>query len=455
MKTTITDILRNAMNACFFQTGLEADDPRRVDLHALGVRGSGYDPITRLQTVIQTADEPTQQLFSGFMGSGKSTELKKLAANLKREGYSPVLVDCEEYLNLYVPPRVNDLLATAATGVDRFIKENCQGRITDSFKSYWDRFRSFLGSEIKIEGMTIEVPLAGDLELKLKQDVSFKTKLYSHLEQNGRLSDLAQQCHIFLEESVAVVSQACAGNQGLVIIVDSFEKVRGEFLHAEDMRQAVETIFVRDWRWLRLPCHVIYTVPPWLTFFEFGAGAELGRVCVLPMCRLMDQYSGTRVPEGFAAMRQILEKRMAMGQIFADLSPLDDLIESSGGYPRDFLRMMQEVLLIAIMERIAPPIPSADLSRLVTEVIRTQIEVYDKPIYDEDLPLLLEVARTHDVPRAKRTQAFRIAELFDHHFVLGYRNGREWYDLHPLVRRSPKVNNALQEANGKRPKNRE
>jgi hypothetical protein len=358
-------------------------------------------------------------------------------------------------LNLYVPPRVNDLLAATAAGVDKFIRENCQGRISTAFKSYWERVRSFFGSEVEIGGITLTVPGAAELELKLKQDVSFKTKLYNYLEQNGRLSDLAQQCHAFLDEAVGVLSQTCAGTQGLVIIVDNFEKVRGDYVRGEEVRRAVETIFIRDWKWLRLPCHVVYTVPSWLTFFEFGAAAEFGRVCILPMCRLMDQHSGKRVPQGFAALRQILEKRMRVEQVFEHLGPLDDLIEASGGYPRDFLRMMREVLLMAIMDKTVPPIPSTDLSRLVAEVIRTQIEVYDKPIFDEDLAMLVEVARTHDVPRAQRVQAFRLAELFDHHFVLGYRNGQEWYDLHPLVRRSPKVQAALQEANGKKPNPRQ
>ena len=117
--------------------------------------------------------------------------------------------------------------------------------------------------------------------------------------------------------------------------------------------------------------------------------------------------------------------------------------------------MMREVLLTAIMEKIPPPIPSADLVRIVVDVISGQIEVYSKPIYDEDLPLLVEVAQTCDVPRKERSQVFRIAELFDHHFVLGYRNGREWYNLHPLVRRSPKVQAALKESHGNKAEHQE
>jgi hypothetical protein len=447
----MTDILKDAMNACFFQAGLEADDPRRVDLHALGVRGTGQDPVYRMQTVIDTADRPTQQLFSGFIGSGKSTELKRLAANLKAAGYSALLTDCEEYLNLNVPPRVNDLLAVVATGVDAFIQDKCRGSIREGFKTYWERFHNFLGSEVQLEGITLKVPAAGELKLKVQQDVTFRTKLYAHLEQYGRLSDLAKECHDFLDEAKGILAEACPDDKGLVIIVDSFEKVRGDFRHAEEVRDAVETIFIRDWKWLCLPFHVIYTVPPWLTFFEFGTAAEFGRVCILPMCRLTDQNSGKRVAAGFAAMREILEKRMVIKDLFEDPGPLHNLIEASGGYPRDFLRMMHEVLLRAIMDKVRPPIPSAALSRILAEVVRDQIQDYSKPVFDEDLPMLVEVAQLHDVPRKERSQVFRIAELFDHHFILGYCNGQEWYDLHPLVRRSPKVDAALRRAHENKP----
>ena len=450
----MTDILRDALNACFFQTPLPSDDERRVDFHELGVRGTDHDPIDRLKTVIDTSDVPKQQLFSGFIGSGKSTELIRLAGILERDGYIPLYIDSEEYLNLRVSPSVNDLLATVAAGVDKFIQEKGQKGIVKGFKSYWERIYGFLGAEVQIEGINLAIPMAGELELKLKQDVSFKAKLYEYLEQNGRLLDLTRQCQSFLTEAIAILKKAFPDSQGLVIILDSFEKVRGDQRNAEQIRGAVENIFVRDWKWLQLPCHVIYTVPSWLTFIECGATAEFGKVCILPMCRLADRETNKPEKKGYDAMRQILEKRMDLSKIFTGLEPLDNIIAASGGYPRDFLRMMHEVILFAIMDKIAPPIPVSDLEQLVKKVIAEQVAAYEKPVYDEDVPLLVEVARTHDVPRKKRDQVFRLAELFDNHFVLGYRNGEEWYDLHPLVKRGSKVAKALKEADGKRAKRR-
>ncbi len=147
-------------------------------------------------------------------------------------------------------------------------------------------------------------------------------------------------------------------------------------------------------------------------------------------------------------MREMLARRMDMKEVFVDASPLDDLIAASGGYPRDFLRMMRELFLSAIMEEIPAPIPRNKLKALVTKVINDQVAVYERAVYDEDVPLLVTVAQTHNVPRVQRDETFRIAELFDSHSVLGYRNGEEWYDLHPLVRESAKIKEALKKANG-------
>jgi hypothetical protein len=444
----MTEILRDALNACFFQVPLEADDPRRLDLHEMGVRGTGYDPMVRLRTVIETADNPTQQLFSGFIGSGKSTELKVLARDLATMGFIPVMIDTDEHFNLTETPQTNDLLTAAAAGVDRFLQSQRGTGATalNAVKSLWERVRAVLGSEVEFEGATLAVPSVGELELKLKQNPPFKAMLYTHLTRAGKLDELSRKCHEFLDEAVAATASLFPDSRGLVIILDSFEKVRGrDVRHSDEVARAVEDTFVRDWKWLQLPCHVVYTVPPWLGFREFGASAEFGRVCILPMCRVTDKKTGELQQQGIAAMQEILEKRFDLHAIFADPAQLQPLIEASGGYPRDFLRMVRETLLSAIMGKIKPPIPADRLTEIVAAVIAEQVAMYDKPVYDEDLEMLGEVARTHDVPRVKREDAFRIAQLFEHHFVLCYRNGEEWYDLHPLVRAGPKVQARLKD----------
>ncbi len=43
------------------------------------------------------------QLLSGFRGTGKSTELRRLKDQLQASGYLVVLCDIEDYINLSTP----------------------------------------------------------------------------------------------------------------------------------------------------------------------------------------------------------------------------------------------------------------------------------------------------------------------------------------------------------------
>ena len=55
------------------------------------------------------------------------------------------------------------------------------------------------------------------------------------------------------------------------------------------------------------------------------------------------------------------------------------------------------------------------------------------------LPILAHVDRTHRMPEGDQAEVAAFGRLLDRWLVLAYRNGDEWYDLHPLVRRAPIV----------------
>ena len=46
---------------------------------------------------------------------------------------------------------------------------------------------------------------------------------------------------------------------------------------------------------------------------------------------------------------------------------------------------------------------------------------------------------THALPQQDAEQVAAFGRLLERWLVLAYRNGDEWYDLHPLVRRAPIV----------------
>jgi len=74
------------------------------------------------------------------------------------------------------------------------------------------------------------------------------------------------------------------------------------------------------------------------------------------------------------------------------------------------------------------------------------VEQYDTALNEENLDLLIRVARDRNITGYRQNEVFRLAHLFDHHFILSYRNDERWFDLHPLVRRTPKLTQALRKS---------
>lgn len=77
---------RTYYNLCKPYEALDPDDPRYVDLDSLGTpeaRVRGVSWVEKLAEQIELSDEPVCQLFTGLPGSGKSTELRRLARRLE------------------------------------------------------------------------------------------------------------------------------------------------------------------------------------------------------------------------------------------------------------------------------------------------------------------------------------------------------------------------------------
>lgn len=97
----------------------------------------------------------------------------------------------------------------------------------------------------------------------------------------------------------------------------------------------------------------------------------------------------------------------------------------SGGHLRDLLRVLADVL------RRVPSLPAAD------EVVERSLSTARNeflPIADEDARWLAQIANEHGVALSGVDKLAELARFLDTHLVLCYRNGEEWYDVHPLIR---------------------
>ena len=91
---------------------------------------------------------------------------------------------------------------------------------------------------------------------------------------------------------------------------------------------------------------------------------------------------------------------------------------------RDLLRLLAEILRRASVLPVPEETVNAAIDQLRTEYL---------PIADDEALWLAEIAQSHQIGLKKASDLPALARFFDTHLALCYRNGEEWYDVHPLV----------------------
>ena len=77
------------------------------------------DPVQQISTLINFDGVESIRLFSGFRGSGKTTELLRLKRALEIQGYVVLYADALEYVNAAEPIEIGDLLIALAGAFQR------------------------------------------------------------------------------------------------------------------------------------------------------------------------------------------------------------------------------------------------------------------------------------------------------------------------------------------------
>jgi hypothetical protein len=303
---------------------------------------------------------------------------------------------------------------------------------------YLRRFFEYLSvTDLELKELGFEA-YGASLMFEIKNNASFRRRTEAALE--GRFQQFATVARQAMSEAVVRLRKA-RGSKDLrvVVIADGLEKLTP--LRDEDranMETSVDTLFLTHREFLHLPCHAIYTFPLWLRFRNAQLGASYGREpLVLPMVKL-NQRTGAPHEAGYEKMKEMVRLRIDdVGSVFGsnpDLT-LRPLIEASGGYPRDLLRMVRTLLTDAT----SFPVSREQSQQVVDDLARS----YSDTILGTYLDVLVRVGQTHDLPKDDSSQLALFGYLFERWLILAYRNGEEWYDLHPLVRRAAEVQRRL------------
>jgi hypothetical protein len=133
-------------------------------------------------------------------------------------------------------------------------------------------------------------------------------------------------------------------------------------------------------------------------------------------------------PSGLAVLRDVITARYPGWRSLFSIEALDKLAMSSGGDLREFFRLIR-LCLPAVRDDTELPL-SVDAVRPAENAARNEM----LPIPADHLVWLQRITKTHDTCLEKDADLPVLAHFLDNRLVLNYRNGGDWYDVHPLLR---------------------
>jgi len=405
---------------------LSPDDPLYVPIYEHPGM-SVDDPVNLLARGIEWTPGGSVQLFSGFRGTGKSTELRRLKRHLEENGFLVVLCDMADYLDLQDALDISYfLLALMGAFGEGLAAPDLLGK-DPAHRGYWDRFRDFLtGTQVEVDELSLGAGEGFSVGLKasLKQDPTIRARIKKVLA--GHLAQLVRDVRGYVHDSVKALKRQYGDECEVVLLVDSVEQIRGKTTEAREVQASVADVFTGHADKLALPnLHVVYTVPPYLKILYAGIGAlyEPGGLQLLPAIKVKER-DGKPFPPGLDLLCEIVTARGDWRRLVGSRQALDELALLSGGHLRDLLRFLMEAA------RRAQQLPISDKTlRSAIDQVRNE----NLPIAESDARWIGRIIDTHDPSLVDLDHLPDLARLLDTHLVLCYRNGKDWFDAHPLI----------------------
>ncbi|MEM9542917.1 MAG: ATP-binding protein [Cyanobacteria bacterium P01_E01_bin.42] len=417
-----------ATNPSTILTGEDEEERRLYSIDFSSVRG-GPMIAEICDRIIRSPDEPTYQLFTGHIGCGISTELRRLKTRLEQHDFHVVYFESSEDLEM-ADVEVADILLAIAHHVSESLDslqislENPQ-----ALKKILQEAAQF----VEIERPDEIFPNFGKITAKAKNSPELRSKLREYLKPhtasllNAIDRELLEPAKMQLKE---------LGKAGLVVLVDGLNRVENR--PTTRGRPQHEHLFIDCGGQLnQLNCHVIYTMPLALMFSNDCARLTRhfsAKPHVLPMIPVRDR-DGREHAEGMAVLRQVVlirafpkdspeERLQHIPEIFDTPETLDRLCQVSGGHVRGLLRILNNYIKT---QRQLP------LTRdILEEVIQKQCDRMSKAIDNDEWELLRQV---REKKRASGDANYDV--LVRSMFVYEYRDDTEsWFDINPLLAES-------------------
>jgi len=380
------------------------------------------NPLQRMQTYLQglgLAGQPVKLLFTGHVGSGKSTELNRLATLLKSRFFI-VNLDVRRSLNLADLTYVDILLGLTtslfhrATETDVLVKAPAQiaAEVWEDVSLFIER--TILGpvhlptpSKTGAEFSAKVNLLAAGFEAKFSQETSTRQAVREQMQ--GRVAELVDKLD-FVARQVRDRYK-----RPVLFFIENTDKpdldtARALFLNHTHSLTAFEAA-------------AIYTFPVGLRYSpDFTLIKDLfDHHFVLPNIKV-NERDGSESPECTEHLRRAVELRADLGLL--DPDALDTIIHASGGLIRTLIRLVQGAAVHAL---------SAGQDQITLEsalaAISEERADYIAALSADDYTVLAERMRDKELSSDEAVE-----RLLQSRALMEYANGTPWCDVHPVIR---------------------
>lgn len=383
-----------------------------------------------------TPQRPITRLLTGHKGSGKTTELNRVASALHSgQGGKKVFVStlyAHQWLDL-VDVQPEDLVLQIVRQLvadlqDAGMKLGAQ-QFSSFFQSLWDRFRGVRLESVELGADPLTFSFAlNDFPTARRE---FRDLLRGQLP---KVYDLVNQ-KLLPEARKHLAAQ---GFQDIVLVIDDLDKIPQKILSDQGLTNH-ENLFLDNAATLRaISCSLLMAIPIELAYstaqgrLRDDYGSAIGTI---PLVTVADR-EGVAVRRGEQALAEVVGRRARMAfnepaanplsaakWIFADPDDLTRVLRLSGGHLRSLLVMLTE--LLDWVDEL--PVPTATLERYLPRAA--------KDLARGLLPEAKDVLRTVAASKEASSDP-RFFELLRNHYVFAYEAGEEecWYDINPLLR---------------------
>ncbi len=380
------------------------------------------NPLQKMETYLQSvagAGTPVKVLFTGHVGSGKSTELNKVSQRLD-EKFFIVRLDVQEDLNLADLEAVDILLGLFSSLVrcatDEKVLRQAPAQIA---ANVWENVRDFFSRAVMGESISPPLPvetevavsvnlLAVQFRSKFSQEKS--TRETARRQMQGREAELVEKLNFIVRQ----VRDHYKKRPVLFMIEGTdkpiLPKARDLFLNYARTLTAFEAA-------------AIYTFPIGLRYSSDFAQIKdsFNLHYILPNIKV-ERRDGTPEPDGPDYLASAVTRR-ARQNLFEE-NALHTILDNSGGLMRTLVRMVQRAAVNALSygrQQLTGPDAEVALQEDRSDFIAA--------LKASDYEVLAARMADHLLSSDAVVQ-----EMLQCQALLEYANGEPWCNVHPVIR---------------------